>query len=143
MNENKNMSEMKSPHPIEKILDTTMRELKEMVDVNTIVGDPFVAPGGISVIPVSKVSFGFVSGGGEYPPGKGQSAYARQSFAGGSASGITISPVAFLTADTNGVNLLPAIHRNCIDKLLEHAPKMICELKELLKKEEASDEAKE
>ena len=51
-------------HPIETILNTTMSELKEMVDVNTIVGDPFVTPGGCTVIPISKVSFGFVSGGG-------------------------------------------------------------------------------
>ena len=52
-------------HPIENILKTTMSELKEMVDVNTIVGAPFIAPDGATIIPISKLSFGFVSGGGE------------------------------------------------------------------------------
>ena len=56
-------------HPIENILQTTMSELKQMVDVNTIVGNPFVTPSGCTIIPISKVSLGFVTGGGEYDSG--------------------------------------------------------------------------
>ena len=57
-------------HPIENVLSITMSELNKMVDVNTIVGNPFVTPDGCTIIPISKVSFGFVTGGGEYGEGK-------------------------------------------------------------------------
>lgn len=118
-------------HPIENILKTTMSELKEMVDVNTIVGDPFVSPSGCTIIPISRVSLGFVTGGGEY----GSCAHGKEQqeqqhpFAGGTASGVTISPVAFMVADTENVKLLTVSHRNALDKLMENVPKIISEVK--------------
>jgi sporulation protein YtfJ len=53
-------------HPIENIMQTAMSEIKEMVDVNTIVGDPVISTDGATIIPITRVSFGFVAGGGEY-----------------------------------------------------------------------------
>ena len=53
-------------HPIEGIMNTTMENIREMVDVNTVIGDAVTTPDGSTVIPISKVSFGFVAGGGEY-----------------------------------------------------------------------------
>lgn len=116
---------------IENILETTMTQLKQMVDVNTIVGDPFVTPGGMTVIPISKVSFGFVSGGGEYTTAD-EDAGENFPFAGGSASGISIMPVAFMAADANGVKLLTANHRNALDKLMENAPCILTELGKMI-----------
>ena len=116
-------------HPIETILNTTMSELKEMVDVNTIVGDPFVTPGGCTVIPISKVSFGFVAGGGEY--GKGGSI--RESnkdatenpFAGGSGAGICISPVAFVVVEDETVRLMPVESNHAMERVSEAIPQLI------------------
>lgn len=121
-------------HPIENILQTTMSELKQMVDVNTIIGNPFVTPSGCTIIPISKVSLGFVTGGGEYDSGsKKQEPMARDAFAGGTASGVSITPVAFMVADggNNSVKLLTATHRSITDKILENIPNMVSEIKEM------------
>lgn len=115
-------------HPIENILKTTMSELKEMVDVNTIVGSPFVAPDGATIIPISKLSFGFVSGGGEY----GDKEEAVYPFAGGTATGVSINPVAFMVGNKDELKLLTVNGRNALDKVIENAPKMMSELKEML-----------
>ena len=88
-------------HPIENILNITMSELKEMADVDTIVGKPFVTPNGQTIVPISKISFGFVSGGGEYhASAKAEKEVAAKEypFAGGSSAGISISPVAFMVS---------------------------------------------
>ena len=119
-------------HPIENILKTTMCELKEMIDVNTIVGTPFVSPGGCTIIPISKVSFGFFSGGGEYGNVRGEEA--TYPFSGGSASGVTINPVAFMVADAENIKLLTVAQRNALDKLMENAPHILSELKDIAKR---------
>lgn len=125
-------------HPIENILQTTMSELKEMVDVNTIVGNAFISPTGATIIPISKVSFGFVSGGGEYD---GKQARAEDSlpFAGGSASGVTISPVAFLVSDKSSLRLMSAVSRTTADKIIDMAPQLANEIKNLFNPD-SSDE---
>ncbi len=115
-------------HPIENILKTTMSELKEMVDVNTIVGSPFVAPDGATIIPISKLSFGFVSGGGEYNDKEGEG----YPFAGGTATGISISPVAFMVGNKDELKLLTVSNRNALDKIIENVPRMMTELKDML-----------
>ena len=59
-----------SDHPINSLLDTSMKKIKELVDVNTIIGDPITTPDGTTVIPVSKVTYGFASGGSDLPTKK-------------------------------------------------------------------------
>lgn len=118
-------------NPIETVLKTTMSELKEMVDVNTVVGQPFVTPDGSTIIPISKVCFGFVTGGGEYSCGKQPEI--EKPFAGGSASGVGITPVAFMVANKDGCKLLCASHRSNLDKVLDNAPSVLCELKNMVK----------
>ena len=82
-----------SENKVNNLLGVSMDKIKEMVDVNTVIGDPITAPDGTTVIPVSRVSYGFAGGGSDLPskaqPEKGL-------FAGGSGAGITIQPVAFL-----------------------------------------------
>ena len=122
-------------HPIENILKSTMCELREMIDVNTIVGSPFVSPNGDTIIPISKVSFGFVSGGAQYG-GERRSQEEEQGeypFGGGSASGVTIAPVAFMVADDNALKVLTVSHRNALDKLVENAPQLIREVKNMMR----------
>lgn len=118
-------------HPIEHVLNTTMSELNKMVDVNTIVGNPFVTPDGCTIIPISKVSFGFVTGGGEYGEGMKAPIETRYPFAGGTASGVTITPVAFMVEKQDQIKLLTATERDIVDKILESIPQMASEVRKM------------
>ena len=126
-------------HPIENIMQTAMSEIKEMVDVNTIVGDPVISTDGATIIPITKVSFGFIAGGGEYgASGKqgGQESNQSQShpFAGGASSGVSITPVGFLVVDENNIQLLPVTGRTMVEHLVEAVPEFIVEIKEAFKR---------
>lgn len=114
-------------HPIENIMQTAMAEIKEMVDVNTIVGDPVTAADGSTIIPISKVSFGFLSGGGEYGQSTEENSFP---FAGGASSGVSITPVGFLVADEKNIQLMSIHGRNPVDHLIHSLPQLINEIKE-------------
>jgi sporulation protein YtfJ len=90
-----------SEHPIQGLMDTTLQKIREMVDVNTIIGDQIVAPDGTVIIPVSKVSVGFGSGGSDLPNKSD-----RQLFGGGGGAGVSIVPVAFIVVSGGNVKLL-------------------------------------
>jgi sporulation protein YtfJ len=92
-----------SDHPIEGMMDTTLEKIKQMVDINTIVGDPITSPDGTIIIPVSKISYGFASGGSDFPS-KTQSD--KQFFGGGTGAGVSINPVAFITICNGSVKML-------------------------------------
>ena len=114
-----------SQHPIEGLMDTAMRSIKEMVDVNTIIGDTIQTGDGTYIIPVSRVSFGFASAEVNSQNGQekqntshnAQTGNNEELLAGGSAAGVSISPVAFMTVTNGTVNfcrstpMLPLI--NC------------------------------
>ena len=93
--------ENEKKHPIGDLMSTTMQKLREMVDVNTIVGEPIHAEG-VTLIPISKVSMGFASGGSDFTT-KNQKPEADNSFGGGSGAGINIIPVAFLIVKGDSV----------------------------------------
>ena len=105
-------------------------------DVSTVVGAPVSAGEGVTVIPVSRVSFGFVAGGGEYDcksvplplDENGQ----PLPFAGGTGAGVTVSPVAFLMVSGEQVRLLPAVNSTPIDRLVEMIPQIVKDVKDLL-----------
>ena len=92
-----------SDHPIDGMMNTTLEKIKQMVDVNSIVGDPITAPDGTIIIPISKISYGFASGGSDFPS-KVQST--KEFFGGGTGAGISINPIAFLTISNGNVKLL-------------------------------------
>lgn len=92
-----------SDHPINGLMDTTMKKIKELVDVNTIIGDPITTPDGTTIIPVSKVSYGFASGGSDLPTKKEN----RECFGGGSGAGVTITPIGFLSITSGNVKMIP------------------------------------
>ncbi len=95
------MSERGKDHPVQETLRVTMEEIRNMVDANTIVGKPIECEGGTTVVPISKVSFGFASGGSDLP-----TKVAKDTFGGGGGAGVTITPVAFLVIMPNDVKLL-------------------------------------
>ena len=97
-------------HPIEGLMKTTMNSLKEMVDVNTIIGDPVQSPDGLVIIPVSKICFGFASGGTEFnemKKNKDQTdSEEKLPFGGGSGAGVSVQPVGFIVVGNNQIKLL-------------------------------------
>jgi len=117
-----------------------MENLKDMIDVNTIVGDPVEAPDGTIIIPISKVGFGFAAGGSEFQKENGQKSEVISGqakgfpFGGGSGGGISISPVAFLVVSKSDVKLLPLDHQTHIyERILDLTPQIVEKVQSLLK----------
>ncbi|TCO79823.1 GerW family sporulation protein [Marinisporobacter balticus] len=118
-------------HPIEALMKTTMESLKDMIDVNTIVGNPVEAPDGTVIIPISKVSFGFASGGGEYKAKmKSEEDDADTSeklpFGGGTGAGVSVQPVAFMVVGNGEMKLLSVDQNaNMLDNIINSIPKLL------------------
>ena len=122
-------------HPIGNLMNITMDKIKEMVDVNTIVGNPITAADGTLIIPVSKVSYGFASGGSDLPT-KNEN---KDLFGGGSGAGVTIQPVAFLTVYKGNVRLISIGGGDGIDKLLGMVPNVVDKVKGFFKKDKTTE----
>ena len=146
-----------SEHPIEGLMLTAMNSIQDMVDVNTIIGEPIETSNNMVIIPISKVGFGFAAGGSEFKgetldeytkKEKEEQVQYRLPFGGGSGAGVSISPIAFLVVSPNNVKLLPVNHSSAIDKLMDYVPdlmeKVNCYLNKSMqnKKEEKKEEAK-
>lgn len=134
-----------SEHPIQGLMRTAMENLKAMVDVNTIVGDAVTTPDGTTILPISKVGFGFAAGGSEFSlekegrqeaPERGVSSFesretsdAALPFGGGSGGGVSITPIAFLVVGTHGVKVVPLEHStHLVEKLIDAAPHLMDKL---------------
>ena len=130
---------MTDKHPIEGVMGISMDKIHEMTDVNTIIGEPITSPDGTIIIPVSKVSFGFVSGGSDLP-----SQAPKDIFAGGSGAGITIKPVAFIVVQRDGeVKMLElgASGGGALEGIINGAPELIAKVKEMFGKKGDGEEA--
>ncbi len=106
---------------LENMMDTTMENIRQMVDVNTIIGEPVVCPDGTVIIPVSKVSYGFASGGSDLPP-KSNSNSQKDNFAGGAGAGVSIQPVAFLVVNNGSVKMLNMEFDGAVDRVISMIP---------------------
>ena len=102
-----------------------MESIREMVDVNTVVGDPVKTQDGSTIIPISRVSFGFVAGGGEYAGGISQPQADGLPFAGGSGAGVSVNPMGFLVCSQSGVRLLSASCATPIERIVEMIPQAL------------------
>lgn len=115
---------------IGNLLDVTMSKMKNMVDVNTIVGDPISTPDGITIIPVSKVSYAFASGGSDF------AAKDKPAFGGGNGAGVKIEPIGFLVVKEGSVRMVnitpPAA--TTLDRVIEKAPELMDTIEDFLKK---------
>lgn len=120
-----------SNHPIEALMKTAMESIKEMVDVNTVVGDAVETPDGTVIIPISRVICGFAAGGGDFEPtnaeGGKDSGYP---FAGGSGAGVSVQPMGFLVCGKDHVRLIPVQGNMAVDRLVDAAPVVIHQLSE-------------
>ena len=115
-------------NPLSELMSTTMGKIRDMVDVNTIVGQPISTPDGVTLIPISRLSFGFGSGGGDYSQAK--------NFAGGSGAGVKIEPVAFLVVQGGAVRVIPVAVPpvSTADRIVEMAPDLINKVTSLFEK---------
>lgn len=121
-------------HPIGNLMNTTMEKIKEMIDVNTIIGEPITSPDGTLIIPVSKVSYGFAAGGSDLPTKKEN----KDCFGGGSGAGVTIQPVAFLTVYQGDVRLVSVDREEgTADKLVNMIPDVLKKVKGVFKKDKS------
>ena len=149
---------MNSEHPIEGLMVTAMNSIQDMVDVNTIIGEPIETSNNIIIIPISKVGFGFAAGGSEFKgetideynkKEKEEQVQYRLPFGGGSGAGVSISPIAFLVVQPNNVKLLPINHSSAVDRLLDYMPDLMEKANSYLnksmqnKKEEKKEEMKQ
>lgn len=120
-----------SEHPIQGLMGTTMEKIRDMVDVNTIIGDPIITPDGTTIIPVSKVSFGFASGGSDIP-----AKVPKEVFGGGSGAGVSIQPLGFLVVHQGDVRLLEMNGPgDSMGKALGLVPDVISKISDLFKKD--------
>ena len=108
-------------HPIDGLMSSAMNSIKEMVDVNTIIGNPVNIPDGTVIIPISRVSFGFAAGGSEFN-GKEKE---KLPFGGGSGAGVTINPVGFLVVGNGMVKFISVGQPTATDKLVDYMPEAI------------------
>ncbi|MCL6626224.1 GerW family sporulation protein [Alicyclobacillus shizuokensis] len=120
-------------HPIQGLMQTAMSSIREMVDVNTIIGDPIEAPDGTVILPVSRVGFGFAAGGSEFgSSGRDASTTQEHPFGGGSGGGVSITPIGFLIVHGEHVRLLSADHENQLyDRLIDMAPQVMEKIQHL------------
>lgn len=123
-------------HPIGDLMSTTLQNIRQMVDVNTIIGTPIQAEG-VTIVPVSKVSFGFASGGSDFTS-KNQKPEQGNAFGGGSGAGVNIVPIAFLVVKGDNVRLLPVAPPlgTAVDRVVDMAPELIDKVTGFIEKQQ-------
>lgn len=140
-----------SEHPIEGLMGTAMNSIKDMIDVNTIIGDPIETTNGMVIIPISKVCVGFAAGGSEFKgetvdeykkKDKEEEVQYRLPFGGGSGAGISINPVAFVIVLKDSIKVLPIEHNSAIEKLMDYVPDLM-EKADLIMDKTMENKAKE
>ena len=117
---------------IGNLMDTTMNKIKEIVDVDTVVGTPITTPDGITIIPVSKVSYAFASGGSDFRVKENS----NMGFGGGNGAGVKIDPIGFLVVRDESVRMIsitpPA--NTTVDRVIEKVPEVIDMVEDLIQK---------
>ncbi|MDQ1909468.1 GerW family sporulation protein [Paenibacillus sp. GD4] len=141
---------MATEHPIQGLMKTAMENIKEMVDVNTIVGDPVETPDGSVIMPISKVGFGFAAGGSEFVSADdttvvttgnatsritdAHNANVALPFGGGSGGGVSITPIAFLVVSKAGVKIVPLDNQtHLLERLIDSAPQVVDKIQTMMK----------
>ena len=126
-----------SENLIDSLVEKTMIKIKEMVDVNTIVGTAVKINEGVTVIPISKLTYGFATGGSEFPAKKEEKTNnGNFTFGGGTGAGVTVSPVAFLVINKDDVKLLKVEPcSTSLDKALDVLPSVLEKIKSCFKKD--------
>ncbi|MBE7013314.1 MAG: sporulation protein YtfJ [Ruminococcaceae bacterium] len=119
--------------PIEGLISVAMENIKGMVDVNTIVGDAVTTPDGATIVPISRVSFGFGAGGSEFSANPLDKKNDGRMFGGGSGGGASIKPVAFLIVNKDVIRILPVSNTmSTVDRVVDMIPEALNKFNSLL-----------
>ena len=119
---------MDKQNTVQQLMANTLGKLRELVDSNTVIGTPITTEAGVTIIPVSKISFGFVSGGTDFATEK-----QKDLFGGAASSGASITPVGFLVVNGTGVKFMQVAEGNrTIDRLINLMPEVIDKLEALV-----------
>ena len=122
--------------PISELMGITMEKIKEMVDINSIIGDPITIDDGTTIIPVSKVSYGFASGGSDFP-----SKSEKNLFGGGAGAGVSIKPEGFLIISNGNAKMIPAVSpSDPISSAITSIPDVVDKISSFIKKKNAPDD---
>lgn len=124
-------------HPINGLMGVTMDKIRELVNSDTIIGEPVSLPDGTTILPVSKVTFGVATGGSDFAAKQ-----SKELFGGGSGAGVTVAPVAFLVVKDGNVRTIQlADPNNSLERAITMLPELVDKLAALLKKEKAEAES--
>lgn len=124
---------------VEGLMGVSVEKIRELVDANTVVGSPIAMPDGTTLIPVSKVSYGFASGGSDLP-----SKTTAGMFGGGAGAGINITPVAFISMKDGHVNILPVVaHPDTVDRVVSMVPDVVDKISAKFSKKKDEKKAEE
>ena len=127
-------------HPINGLMETAMQSIKDMVDVNTIIGEPVESKDGTIIIPISKVSFGFGAGGSDF--GQKSVEKSDSNFGDGSGGGATIEPVAFMVVGKEEIKLMPVEKSSSpTQDIIDSVPTLLDKVIKLFKKKDPTEEA--
>ena len=128
---------MAESNNVKNLLGVSIEKIREAVDTSTVIGDPITAPNGTTVIPVSKISYGFASGGSDLPAKNADSL-----FGGGAGAGVNITPVAFLVVRGESVRMLPVAEpaSTSMDRLIEQLPDLLDKAESLMKQKRLAKE---
>ena len=119
-------------HPLSELMTSSMGKIRDMVDVNTVIGEPITTPDGVTLIPITKVSIGYGGGGSDFPT---KAPNAENGFGGGAGAGVKITPMAFLVLRGESVRMLPVAEpaSSSIDRIIELVPDMLDRLEDALR----------
>ena len=124
-------------HPIQGLMGVTIEKIRDMVDTSTIIGDPIHVDDTTTIIPVSRVTFGFVSGGSDVGPSSN-----KQMFGGGSGAGVSVTPVAFLVVSNGNVRTVQLVEKvSAVDNVIASLPELVDKVAALIKKEKPGGDA--
>lgn len=124
-------------HPINGLMGVTMDKIRELVNSDTIIGEPISLPDGTTILPVSRVTFGVATGGSDFAAKQ-----SKELFGGGSGAGVTVAPVAFLVVKDGNVRTIQlADPNNSLERAITMLPELVDKLAALLKKEKPEAQA--
>ena len=129
-------------HPLNEMMTSSMAKIKDMIDVNTVIGDPITTPDGVTLIPITKVSVGSGGGGSDFVT-KNYPANRDNAFGGGAGAGVTITPMAFVVIRGESVRMLPIAEpaSTSVDRIVEMVPDILDRVEALFRKPQDKNSA--
>lgn len=121
-------------HPLSEMMTSSMAKIKDMIDVNTVIGEPITTPDGVTLIPITKVSVGYGGGGSDFAT-KNYPANRDNAFGGGAGAGVTITPMAFVVIRGESVRMLPVAEpaSSSVDRIIELVPDILDRVEDMLR----------